>query len=258
MLQSKRPLTPPAFRTALLLGMTAFGVQAAPPLPFEAKYDASYGDVSAEAERSLVYDATTNKYTLYAEIDLELLGATLTSIDERSEFYWQDEQPLPLRYEFEQKGFGARSRSVEFDHAQGFADFTVNDDKGTLPLTGPVFDDLSGYLLLKEKLEQGETDIQFDVLDRGEIKVYHYMVLDEEMMRTSLGEFVSVHLERIRGEDSARRTELWLAPERDYLLLKLVQTEPNGRTIKLDIREALLNGEPLAAAVEPVSEAPLP
>ena len=115
-------------------------------------------------------------------------------------------------------------------------------------LDGPAFDDLSGYLVAKEQLTQGKKEARFDVVDRGEIREHHYRIVNRVTLDTPLGKIKAVHLERIRGEDSARKTEIWLAPDHDYLLLKLVQTEPDGDTIQLSIRSATLGEHELTAA----------
>ncbi|HEY0960969.1 MAG TPA: DUF3108 domain-containing protein [Pseudomonadales bacterium] len=233
-----------AFACTLLLQPA----HAAPPRTFSATYNASYEGISAGAQRSLTFDEDTNQYTLASTVELTLFGSSLTRIDERSDFLWVEEQPLPQHYEFVQTGFGARKRTIDFDHAKGIAKFTINDDRGELMLDGPAFDELSGYLVAKEQLTQGKAEARFDVVDRGEIREHHYRIVNRVMLQTPLGRIKAVHLERIRGEDSARKTEIWLAPDHDYLLLKLVQTEPDGDTIELAIRSATLGEHELSAA----------
>ena len=222
--------------------------QAAPPRTFTATYNASYEGISAGAQRSLTFDEATGQYTLSSTVELTLFGSSLSRIDERSDFLWVEEQPLPQHYEFVQTGFGARKRTVDFDHAKQLANFTINDQRGQLMLDGPAFDDLSGYLVAKEQLTQGKTEARFDVVDRGEIREHYYKIVNRVTLDTPLGRIKAVHLERIRGEDSARKTEIWLAPDHDYLLLKLVQTEPGGDTIQLSIRSATLGEHELTAA----------
>jgi hypothetical protein len=219
---------------------------AAAPLPFVTTYNASYEGISADAERSLVFDATTGTYTLTSTVDLTLFGSSLTKIDERSEFLWVDEQPLPQHYQFIQSGFGARARSVDFDHASKSASFKVNANSGTLMLDGAIFDELSGYLAAKEQLSKGEREVRFNVVDKGEIREHHYKVVNRQRLQTPLGRINAVHIERVRGEASTRKTEIWLAPEHDFLLLKLLQTEPDGSTVSLDIETATLDGEVLS------------
>ncbi len=233
-----------ALFTTLLVAPLA---QAVPPRTFFASYDASYEGISADAERSLVFNPSSGKYTLSSTVELTLFGSSLTKIDERSEFLWVDEKPLPQHYEFEQKGFGSRSRSVDFDHNRMRARFRVNDNHGSLKLDGPAFDDLSGYLVAKEQLIQGAVEVRFNVVDRGEIREHYYKVIEQVTLDTPLGRMDAVHLERVRAEDSARKTDIWLAEDHDYLLLKLVQTEPDGSTIELSIRSATLGDHVLSA-----------
>ena len=234
---------PSRLRSALFAGVLLTVFQAAlatPPRPFTASYNASYEGISADAERSLSVEPSTGQLTLF--------GSSLTRIDERSDFLWVDEKPLPQHYEFVQKGFGARTRTIDFDHINMVADFSINDDRGKLMLNGPAFDDLSGYLVAKEQLTQGAVHVRFNVVDRGEIREHHYKIVNRTMLETPLGKIKAVHLERVRGEDSARKTEIWLAPDHDYLLLKLVQTEPDGSAIELLIRSATLGEHQLTAA----------
>jgi len=218
---------------------------AAAPLPFEASYDASYDSFSASATRSLRLDAGTGLYQLQQNIRLTLFGATVSAISETSNFRWQDEQPLPQHYEFLQDGVGERQRSASFDHAAARVDFTVDERSGSLPLTGVVFDELSGYLALREPLAAGESELSLGVFDRDQLETQRYRVLGEELLATPAGEFTAIRLERLREGNSERKTELWLAPALDYLLVKLVQTEPNGRVIRLDL-EGLNREDPAA------------
>lgn len=239
-----------ALGTALLptLALLCAGlVQAAPPRTFTAEYNASYEGISADASRSLVFDPATGQYSLHSMVELTLFGSSLTRIDERSDFLWVEEKPLPQHYQFIQTGFGARSRTVDFDQANRTAAFTINEDQGELMLDGPAFDDLSGYLVAKDQLAKGAIEVRFNVVDRGEIREHYYKLVNRVMLETPVGRIKAVHLVRIR-EDNARKTEIWLAPDHDYLLLKLVQTEPDGSAVELNIRSARLGEHELSAA----------
>jgi len=212
-------------------------LQAAPPQNYVVRYDASYGKFKAQSARSLEYLSEQHIYVMRAETRLTLLGGTLSSIEEYSAVSWQNDQPVPLEYRFVQKGLGSRERSVRFDHAREVLEWTVDEKQGELPITEPVYDDLSSFLVLREQLLGGATSLQFKVSDKAEIKPYQYDVVAMETLDTALGSFDTVHLSRIREPGSTRTTEIWLAPDLDYLLLKLLQSEPDGRDIKLEVRE---------------------
>lgn len=220
----------------------------AAPLPFEARYDASYDDFSAQAVRSLNQDAVTDHFVLQSKIELTLLGSVVTSITERSEFLWDAGRPQPLHYSYVQQGIGARERSISFDHDSAQAEYKLNGTTGTVALSEPALDELSSYLLLESRLAAGEMDISFSVVDRDQMKTVHYKVRNKERVTTKLGDFDTIKLERIRDPDSNRSTEIWVAPAHNYMMVKLVQQEPNGRIIRLDIREASIDGQPLSSA----------
>jgi hypothetical protein len=218
---------------------------AAPPLPFEITYNARYDNFKAEASRYLRHDAQTSTYQLQTEISLDLLGRTLISVAEESQVRWEADHPVPLLYRYKQEGLNSRSRSIEFDHEAHTANFTVDDKKGTLALDGPVYDDLSCYLAIREQLIAGAVDIMFEVVDKDAIKTYHYHVDEEVVLGTALGEFTAVKLVRMRDYNPERRTEIWLAKDYDFILLKMVHVESNSHTIRLDISRAVLNGAAL-------------
>jgi hypothetical protein len=220
-------------------------VHAAPPVPFEITYNARYDIFEAEASRYLRYDPQTSIYQLQTQISLELLGQTLTSVVEESQVRWEMDHPVPLSYKYVQEGLRTRKRSIVFDHQANSLTFDNDSKKGTLPLNGPVFDDLSSYLVIREQLTAGNKDVMFEVLDKDTIKTYHYQVEDEALLNTALGKFTAVKLVRVRDDNPKRKTEIWLAADYDFVLLKLVQEEPNNHTIRLDITRAVIDGKTL-------------
>lgn len=212
--------------------------------PFQVSYAARYGNLKADAERSLMMDAATQQWRFASKIHLRLFGTTVTELDEVSLFRWMDDLPVPARYEFHQRGVGKRSRTLAFN-GDNQVDFTVNEQKGSLMLDEPAYDDLNSFLVLREQLRAGETDVSFKVVDRSELKTYRYQVVGEETLATPAGRYQALHVSRVRDAGNARTTDLWLAPQHDYILLKLVQDEPDSDTITLELERGTLDGEEL-------------
>jgi hypothetical protein len=244
-------------RLALLLALSlsplleaAALVDASAPTPFVVHYQASYGGFSAESVRSLKFGDTADHYVMLAETRLALLGATLSSIRESSEFLWSNAALQPLLYSYEQKGIGARSRGVSFDQDRRELTWTVNGNSGTLAFTEPVYDDLTSFIEIRRQLQEGREDIQFDVADKDAIEPYHYQVVGRDMLNTPIGQHQTVHLMRIRDAGSERSTEFWLAPDLDYVLLKLRHMEPDGRLIQLNVLSLERQSAPPAAVVQ--------
>lgn len=220
------------------------------PALFELNYDARYGSWRAESVRSLTQQERDGVYHMQAQSKVLLLGKSVSTITEDATFAWQDGLPLTSSYRYTQTGIGARTRSVEFDRAAGIARWQVKDKRGETPLQGPVFDELTSFLVLRQRLAQGERDIVFDVMDRDHVESHHYRVVSEEPLHTPLGDFAAVHVARIREEGSKRSTEFWLASDHDYVLLKLEQTEPDARSISLEITDGTVNGQALQGLPE--------
>jgi len=234
------------FSLPLLLFASLFAlanqvVEASAPLEFDITYTAKLGNWRAQSSRSLRRDEQTGVYHMQARSSVSLLLKSLTTIRESASFHWQGELPLPLDYHFEQSGLGARERHAEFDHDGDVAHYRVNNDSGSLQMDAPAYDPLTSNLVVRQQLVAGESEIFVEVMDRNKIETWHFRVVGETMLQTELGEFAAVHVERVR-QDSKRHTEFWLAKDHDYILLQLVQEEPNGRILRLDISQASLNG----------------
>ena len=256
MQQSGHP-TRSTLRAALGLVLAVLGSAALAQTPalFTLNYDARYGSWTAQSVRSLTQEEAAGVYHLQAQSKVVLLGQSVSTITEDSIFTLEGGLPQTRSYSFRQTGIGARARSVEFDRSAGLARYRVKDKLGEVALQGPVYDELTTFLVLRQHLERGETDIVFDVLDRDHIETHHYRVVSDDTLPTALGDFAAVHVERVRDEGNRRRTEFWLAREHDYVLLKLEQSEPDGSDIGLDINGGVVNGQPLLPRQEsPMNE----
>jgi hypothetical protein len=173
---------------------------AAEPQPFELHYAASYDDFAATAARSLQVEAN-GQWLMHSQVQLQLFGSVVSSIDESSRFHWQLDLPLARDYLFEQKGIGSRKRSLSFAADGSSVSFTINDNSGTLTLTNPTYDVLNSELVLRARVAAGDNDITFNVADRGEVKQHHYKVVGTETLVLPAGRFASVHVERLRDAE---------------------------------------------------------
>lgn len=238
--------SPLALLPALLLGMVVLtsSTTAAPPAPYAAEYEARYGGFKASAERSL-NKAGDGAIQMETNLELKLLGQTISRINEASSLVTDTVtgEIRPLTYSFEQTGLGKRSRSVSFDWDSAIATTMTGHQENTIPLEGTAMDNLSGYLVLRSQLQEGKQEVSFMGIDKGRLDEFHYQVLGEETISTLAGDFRALKLERVRDAASHRTTEIWLALDWDYLLIKLVQKEPGSNTISLELTQATVNGE---------------
>ena len=232
----------------MLWMLPAVHLYADTPLPFSASYEARYGGFRASAERSLerIDDTHIEIRTL---LQLKLLGRSVSSIRESSDVFIDsnDGQARSTDYSFIQTGIGKRSRHIQFDWDAAIARASLDNLKLELPLESNATDNLSSYLEIRRQLQEGHQEIIFPGIYKGELEDIHYRVVGEEIADTTLGKFNSIRLKRIREPNSDRNTEIWLAKEWDYMLIKLVQEEPGNSTISLELKEAVMNGTPVTA-----------
>jgi hypothetical protein len=218
---------------------------AAAPNEFMVNYDARYRGLRALATISLAQQED-GAYLARSLIAIKLMGATVTSIDESSLFDWVNERPWPRRYDFIQSGLGKRQRSIRFDWEKNLAQAQVNDQLTELPLITLTLDEISIYTLIKQAISEGEQDIFFNVIDRNQVKEYHYRLVGEEAVASPVGTFSALKVERVR-ENSERETQLWFSPAHEMLLIKISHRDPDGDEYEISIKNALLNGIPVTA-----------
>jgi len=224
---------------------------AASPSPFNAEYEAKYGGFKASAERSLFF-SENGQIEMTTSLKLKLLGKTLSSITEQSilDSDPQNNQFRPVDYSFTQTGIGKRRRQINFDWEAGTALYDDGKNEIETPLQVGLADNLSSYLEVSKQLQAGKQDIFFPVIDKGNIEQLHFKVLGEELISTRSGNFRTIKIEKIRGPDSKRTTEMWLALYWDYLLVKLVQIENGGSNISLELKRATVNDVVVTAVDE--------
>ena len=215
------------------------GVLAGEPQPYTLTYKANFEGVDTDMVRSLAHTAGSDDWEMKSSASVKLLGATVISVEETSNFAMHNEQPVSKRYSYVQGGVSKRKRSLEFAADGKSANYTVNDKSGTLMLTPPVFDTFNSALAMRNQLLAGKTDISFTVADKTEATVQKYHVAGKESITTAAGTFNTVHVQRVRDGDSKRTTDLWLAPDKDYVMVKSLQVEPDGSTISMQLKSGL-------------------
>ena len=215
---------------------------AAPPYPFNAEYEAKYGGFKANAERSLFF-SENGQIEMTTSLKLKLLGKTLSSITEQSilDIDPQNNQFRPVDYSFTQTGIGKRGRQINFDWKAGTALYDDGNIETQTPLQIGLADNLSSYLEVSKQLQAGNQDIFFPAIDKGNIEQLHFKVRGEELISTHSGKFRTIKIEKIRGPNRKRTTQMWLALDWDYLLVKLVQIENSGKNLSLELKRATVN-----------------
>jgi len=97
---------------------------------------------------------------------------------------------------------------------------------------------------LQDALQNGQPwpDMNYQVADGGRIKNYNFKITGEEFIDTPVGRIRTVKAIRLR-EGGERSTTFWLAPNYEFLLVRLLQIEKKGRGFELLLKEAEFDGE---------------
>lgn len=229
---------------ALIAGMIALPASAgdvdyAPLAPYEARYTASMSkgvSLNGEGVRELT-DQGNNVWLYRTDVD-----SFIADINESLIFRWENGQVIPLRYRYHLSGFLIKDRkqSIDFDWQAGIATGSYRGDKFEVELRDNTLDPLGYQLQLHQDLKAGKRDVTYQVLDKGDYDDDRFAVIDEDSRSDNGRTMNTLKAEKVRDEDSKRQTLMWFDPARDYLLVRLLQVEPDGSEYELKLKDATL------------------
>lgn len=232
------------FWATLIVGMIALPASAgdvdyAPLAPYEARYTASMSkgvSLSGEGVRELT-DQGNNVWLYRTDVD-----SFIADINESLIFRWEDGQVIPLRYRYHLSGFLIKDRkqSIDFDWQAGTATGSYRGEKFEVELRDKTLDPLGYQLQLHQDLKAGKRDVTYQVLDKGDYDDDRFAVIDEDSLSDNGRTMNTLKAEKVRDEDSKRQTLMWFDPARDYLLVRLLQVEPDGSEYELKLKDATL------------------
>lgn len=207
---------------------------------YTARYSASMSQgvtLNGEGVRTLS-DQGNNVWLYRTDVD-----SFIADIDESLVFRWEDGQVVPLRYRYRLSGFLIKDReqAIDFDWQQGVATGTYRGKSFELPLREKALDPLGHQLQLHQDLKAGKRDVTYQVIDKGDYDEDRFAVIDEETVQANGTSVSTLKAEKVRDEDSKRQTLMWFDPARDYLLVRLLQIEPDGSEYELTLDSADLN-----------------
>jgi hypothetical protein len=205
--------------------------------PFEASYTAAMEkgvSLNGSAKRTLTSQG--HGVWLYrTDVD-----SFIADIDESLILKWEDGKVIPLRYRYRLSGFLIKDRkqSIDFDWKKGVATGKYRGKPFSLKLEEGTLDPLGFQLQLRHDISAGKRDMTYRIIDGGDYDTDRFAVLDNESLDTPAGSMTTVKAKKVRGADSKRKTLMWFAPDENYLLIKLLQVEPDGSKYELKLKQA--------------------
>jgi len=245
----KSPLTVLVQCLLLIVLASTFPVRAAeseaesgsvPLLPLEVSYNASMEkgvSLNGDARRRL-QKRDDGTWVYRTEVD-----SFIADIDESLIFRWKDGRVVPQRYRYSLSGFLIKDRkqAIDFDWENQVATGHYRGDRFSLPLEEGALDPMGYQLQLRRDIKDGQTDMTYRVIDKGRYDTDRFAVIAEEALNKDGKQMSTVKAEKVRGSDSKRKTLMWFATEQDYLLVRLLQVEPDGSSYELSIDDAQFN-----------------
>lgn len=228
-----------AFSAPTLAEQAAQTSQQAPAelTPYQATYTASMDkgiSLNGTAKRTL----TRKKGGVWLyRTDVD---SFIADIDESLILKWENNRVIPLRYRYKLSGFLIKDReqSIDFDWEAGVATGKDEGKSFELELRDGALDPLGFQLQLSQDIKAGKRDMTYHVIDGDDYDEDRFSILDKEPLKTNRGSINTLKAEKVRDKDSKRQTLMWFAPEADYLLVRLLQTEPDGSRYELRLNRS--------------------
>lgn len=167
---------------------------------------------------------------------------------EVSVFKVEGTRVVPKSYVYQGTGLINRRREVHFVPGADTIRSLYKDQWYDLPKTAKTLDRMSQQeqlrLLLLNDPKPGQ-NLSIQVADGKRVKDYELVFVGEEVVTTALGPIPSLHFKRVH-DDPDRKSDMWLAPAWDYLMVKTVHVE-GGEPVKVILTGATIDGVAVAA-----------
>ena len=117
-----------------------------------------------------------------------------------------------------------RKSRASFDWEDSLITGHYKDRAIKLPLTGNIIDKVSLQIAIIMDIRRGIDQSEYYILDKDKIQVVQVNRNSSAMINVPFGKFEAIEINR-SSPDSNRTNTLWLAPELDYIPVKITQEE---------------------------------
>ncbi|MGO2135298.1 MAG: DUF3108 domain-containing protein [Marinobacter sp.] len=226
---------------ALLLSSAAHAAESVPDLfPFEVSYGASMDKgVSLNGSAKRILTSQGNNVWLYRTE----VKSFIADLDESLVLKWENGQVVPLRYRYRLSGFLIKDRkqSIDFDWEANLATGQYKGKPFKVELEEGILDPLGFQVQLHQDILNGKREMEYQVLDRGSIDSERFAVVSDDAANADGSQSSQLKAEKVR-ENSERQTLMWFDPDNKYVLVRLLQVEPDGSKYELKLKKVDLGG----------------
>lgn len=224
--------------------MAQFSVSAANDelRPYQAQYDTSALGMHLTLSRELKTDGEGG-YTLTNGGKILVVG-----FHEVSVFTIENGEIIPKSYVYQGTGLINRRREVHFTAGADTLRSLYKGEWYELPDKPGTLDRMSQLehlRLLLRKDPDYRDDLTIRVADGRKVKDYTLYFVAEETVETALGPVQTLHFER-QHDDPDRKSDIWVAPAWDYLMVKTIHVE-DDKPVEVVLSSATIDGEAVSA-----------
>ena len=235
------PLLTLAVAGSLLVLRNDAAAQPAPIelVPYQARYQVlRNGNTLGQAVVTLARDGVAWRLKSETRGTEGLAALARVELIEDSHFRLHDGKPETLDYSFRQKAaWKNRERTVTVDAAAGTIVSTNKDQQHRFAYRSGVIDrHLVTIALALDLARSGNTGSSaervYRVVDRDEFEDQRYRAGRKETLSSPVGDLRTLRVTRMR-ENPGRVTDSWLAIDRGFVPVKVLQREPGGESFEL-------------------------
>lgn len=224
----------------LLLMLPLFAQAAPPPKAFSADYDVFQNNRRVGTGTVRFQPLANGQWELVStsQATRGMASAAGVSRNERSVLRWADGRAEVVSYQMDMRAaWTRRSQSLVVDASKRTATSTYRDQVFPLRFEPGMVDRHSVTVAIMADLAAGLREpLEYAVADRRELDHHRYQVAANVRLGTALGTQPALRVERVRDDDSGRRTKLWFAKDLDWLPLRIKQYEADGQSVDMRIR----------------------
>ena len=207
------------------------------PSFFTVNYKLYSNDTKIGLMERKFYKNTNNDYVFSSESKTTGLISLFRKdhIIEISNWYFINSTIAPLNYTYQHTG-GKKNRDVEikFNWNERQIINRVNDSVWYMKTQTGILDKLLYQLVIMVDLKAGYIPEKYVIADGGKIKEYTFEYIEDEIIKTPIGDLNTMKLSRYKK--NKQETFLWCAYDLDFLPVKVITKENDGRLSKAIIK----------------------
>ena len=218
----------------LALSMASYAEDKPTPL-FTAKYKGKHSGIPVTITRTLQKTSKPQEYIF--KLTAEGFPGTIT---EESQFQIDNKQFIPHSYNYKQKLFGiSKTKDVFFDWQNETAIYKKNGKKQkNHALEQGMLDQSLYQLALIQDLNAYQKEFAYTFVKKNDIKTIKFNIIDKNSTYyVNEKPFKTWKLQVERDKSKNKNTIITVIPELFFHIAEIVQTESNGKTYSVSLKE---------------------